>query len=248
MLEVIGWCINDRAIAANNILISWVLRYSWHAYRVALMHAWLCPACCAVPQVVELQLPFPNHLLENAKRSYTEKHPLGRDKEQLSRLRSDIGSANERGERVLEYTVTCDSPFFTAPAAVTLKSSGPPQSAQDATAASSPAVTRLNSPTQGARVASGMQQQQGHAGGNMLKLSLKPVGPGVYPARLVLTSAYDVRHVELQVTAQARGQACILELECPARQQVSCYSENELLTSKTLTSNRVFGSLVKAAI
>jgi hypothetical protein len=176
---------------------------------------------------LELQLPFPNHLLENAKRSYTEKHPLGRDKEQLSRLRSDIGSVSERGERVLEYTVTCDSPFFTVPAAIIMKSSGPQQSVQDAAAGSSPAVTRLNSPAQGARVAGGMQpqqqqQQQGHAGGNVLKLSLKPVGPGMYPARLVLTSAYDVRHIELQVTAQARGQACILELECPARQQVSC--------------------------
>jgi hypothetical protein len=189
----------------------------------------LCAVYSAVVQVVELQLPFPNHLLENAKRSYTEKHPLGRDKEQLSRLRSDIGSVNEREERVLEYSVSCNSPFFTAPAAITLKSSGPQQAAQDATAASSPAVTRLNSAAQGARVAGGMQQQQqqGHAGGNVLKLSLKPVGPGVYPARLVLTSAYDVRHIELQVTTQARGQACILELECPARQQVGCCVEIE---------------------
>jgi hypothetical protein len=53
-----------------------------------------------------------------------------------------------------------------------------------------------------------------------MKLGLKPVGPGVYPARLVLTSAYDVRHIELAVTAQARGQAAVLELECPARQKV----------------------------
>jgi len=54
----------------------------------------------------------------------------------------------------------------------------------------------------------------------VIKLGIKPVGPGVYPARLVLTSAYDIRFIELQVTAQARGQACVLELECPARQQV----------------------------
>lgn len=172
-----------------------------------------------------MQLPFPNHLLENAKRSYTEKHPLGRDKEQLSRLRTDIGSSNERGERVLEYTVACDSPFFNAPPTVALKSSGPTPAMQDASAASSPAVTRLNSPAQGARKAppggaKEQQQQSGTAMSNTIKLTLKPVGPGVYPARLVLTSAYDVRHVELQVTAQARGQACALELECPARQQV----------------------------
>lgn len=180
-------------------------------------------SCCCL-QAIELQLPFPNHLLENAKRSYTEKHPLGRDKEQLSCLRADIGSANDRGERVLEYTVTCDSPFFTAPPVVTLKASAPQQSAQDATAASSPAVTRLNSPAQGARQAGAVQQQQqqGQGVGNVLKLGLKPVGPGVYPAKLVLTSAFDVRHIELHVTAHARGQAAVLELECPARQQV-CY-------------------------
>lgn len=169
-----------------------------------------------------MQLPFPNHLLDNAKRSYTEKHPLGRDKEQLGRLRSDIGTASERAERVLEYSVSCDSALFTTPAAVTLRSIAPQQSAaQGATAGSSPAVTRVSSPVQGARNAGALQQQQQHGSVNVLKLGLKPVGPGVYPAKLVLTSAYDVRHIELQVTAQARGQACVLELECPARQQVS---------------------------
>jgi hypothetical protein len=185
-------------------------------------------------QVVELQLPYPNHLLENARRSYTEKHPLGRDKEQLSRLRADIGSSNERGERVLDYTVTCDSPFFNVAQSLTLKTNGSAAAFQDATAASSPAATRQASPTQGARRAAPgapqqQQQQQGQvptggardaAAGNVMKLGLKPVGPGVYPARLVLTSAYDVRHIELAVTAQARGQAAALELECPARQKV----------------------------
>lgn len=182
---------------------------------------------------MELQLPYPNHLLENAKRSYTEKHPLGRDKEQLSRLRGDIGNSNELGERVLGYTVKCDSPFFNVPASLTLKTNGPAAPFQDATAASSPAATRQASPAQGARGAApgGPQQGQGQgqgstggpkdaAAGNVIKLGLKPVGPGVYPARLVLTSAYDVRHIELAVTAQARGQACALELECPARQKV----------------------------
>lgn len=181
-------------------------------------------------QAVELQLAFCNHLLENAKRTYTEKHPLGHDKEQLGRLRTDIGSMNERGERVLEYTVSCDSPFFTAPPAVTLRSNAPTPP-QEATATSSPATTsRLGSAKGRERPSSKQQQQQQHpavstAGGkdtlpNAIKLGLKPVGAGVYPARLVLTSAYDVRHIELQVTAQARGQTCALELECPARQQV----------------------------
>jgi hypothetical protein len=118
------------------------------------------------------------------------------------------------------------------PASLTLKSNGPAAPFQDATAASSPAATRQPSPAQGARRAAPggpQQQQQGQgptagakdaAAGNIMKLGLKPVGPGVYPARLVLTSAYDVRHIELAVTAQAKGQACALELDCPARQKV----------------------------
>jgi len=56
---------------------------------------------------------------------------------------------------------------------------------------------------------------------NLLKLGLKPVGCGVYPARITSTSPYDVRVVEVELTAQSLGQSCSLELECPARQQVS---------------------------
>ena len=181
---------------------------------------------------MELQLPFTNHVLENAKRTYVEKHPLGHDKEQMARLRSDIGTTNERGEKVLEYTVSCDSPFFTVPAAITLKSNAPTLSALEATTNSSPAVTsRVGSAKGAQRPGSSSKQQQQQppaapvgggkdAASNIIKLGLKPVGAGVYPARLVLTSVYDVRHIELQVTAQARGQACALDLECPARQQV----------------------------
>lgn len=201
----------------------------------------------SIMQVVEVQLPFSNHLLENARRSYAEKHPLGRDKEQTSRLRADIGSINEQGQRVLEYVVTSDSPFFTVPPAIVLKSSPPAQSAaqQDAGGSSSPDVgSSRGGSSQSARgqtaagassgkaagtgaaaSTSNANAQQAAAASNVIKLGLKPVGPGVYPAHLVLQSAFDVRHIDVQVTAQARGQSCALDLECPARQQVGLFNE-----------------------
>jgi hypothetical protein len=172
-------------------------------------------------QAVELQLPFPNHLLEGAKRTYAEKHPLGRDKEQLARLRADIGTS-------IDFAVSCDSPYFTAPSAVKLIAG-----------AGAGAVARGGSGGSGARASSA--SRTGTAGDpdgrgqvaaptsavggglNLLKLGLKPgLGAGVYPARVTLNaSAYDFRVLELSVTAQAIGHACALELECPARQTVS---------------------------
>lgn len=70
-----------------------------------------------------------------------------------------------------------------------------------------------------------IQLQQDPSKDNLLRLSLKPVGCGVYPARITLISQWDVRVLEVEVTAQSTGQACTLELECPARQQVRYWTE-----------------------
>ena len=45
------------------------------------------------------------------------------------------------------------------------------------------------------------------SGGNSVELSLKPVGPGVYPTRLLLTSAVDVRVVDLVSSGSGKGRA-----------------------------------------
>ncbi len=42
-------------------------------------------------QIVDVTLPFVNQQYEAARRTYLEKHPLGRDKEQQARLRQDLG-------------------------------------------------------------------------------------------------------------------------------------------------------------
>lgn len=55
---------------------------------------------------------------------------------------------------------------------------------------------------------------------NALKLSLKPVGAGIYPTVLQLTSPYDIRVLHVDITAQSMGQTFALEFDCPARQSV----------------------------
>jgi hypothetical protein len=56
---------------------------------------------------------------------------------------------------------------------------------------------------------------------NCLKVGLKPIGSGVYPTRLLLTSSVDVRVVDLEVTAQNMTQKFSLEFSCAARQLIS---------------------------
>jgi hypothetical protein len=194
-------------------------------------------------QTVELQLPFTNHLLEAARRTYADKHPLAKDKEQAAKLRCDIGRSSDKGERLLDYSISCSNSLVTCPQALLLKAGAAGGGSSSAGAAgaggsraasansiskpggSSPAAAAARAAFGSTNGISGAgQQQQGLDGAgkdNVLRLGLKPVGVGIYPARLVLTSPYDVRVVELEVTAQSLGQSCVLELECPARQQVS---------------------------
>lgn len=53
----------------------------------------------------DILIPFVNHQLEQAKKTYLDKHPMGKDKEMLARLKMDIGFAN-MGDRYLEFLVT----------------------------------------------------------------------------------------------------------------------------------------------
>ncbi|KAI8473771.1 MAG: hypothetical protein J3K34DRAFT_497953 [Monoraphidium minutum] len=200
-------------------------------------------------QFVDVPLPFANAQLEAARRTYLEKHPLGRDKDQAARLRQDAGrllpppppggggaapgaaapadgaasgaaaaaaAAAAKPERALDYAVSCSSAFVAAPAALTLRSG-----------ADAPAADKAQ---QGGGAAAKKPAAAGGGGGaggragpppNTLRLSLKPVGAGLYPALVTLTSGYDVRVVSVEVSAQSLGQAYTLELECPARQQAS---------------------------
>lgn len=208
------------------------------------------------PQVVDLVLPFVNHQLEVAKRTYMEKHPLGRDKGQLARLRQDVGrpaaapaaalppppgapaaaapaaaaasgggagqldSAGNRPDRLLEYTVASSSSLVSVSTALVLHSGGDAaggekQHAGDHGQGGSGGAAAGKGASGGAASAG-----KGGPGINALRLSMKPLGTGVYPATLTLTSAFDVRVVSVEISAQVLGQSYSLELECPARQQV----------------------------
>lgn len=182
-------------------------------------------------QTVEVPLNFVSHQLENARRLYAEKHPLGKEKEQLVKLRADIGALDkDKGERTLDYTVTCSSKLIAAPQSLTLRlpvaggggGGGPPSntnnSGNDSSRLGSPVVAQRN--TKGGNKG-GASSAAAAAASNVLKLSLRPVGTGTYPAQLVLTSNWDVRVVEVTITAQCMGQQALLELEAAARQSVS---------------------------
>lgn len=210
---------------------------------------------CACLQAVDIPLDFSNYQLEAAKRLYSEKHPLGKDKEQLSRLRTDIGRS-DKGERLLEYAITNSSSLISSPASITLRvgtmsssgvvaagagagGSGSTSASAGALTTGPPVTSRVPSATFGKpRETATLQQllqrsvthstRAGPAGGgvsgasaNVLKLSLRPTGTGIYPGRLVLTSPWDVRVVDVEIVAQCMGQTALLELECPARQPVS---------------------------
>eukprot|EP00775_Hariotina_reticulata_P012144 gene12144-12282_t len=175
------------------------------------------------PQTIELQLPFTNHLLEAARRLFAEKHPLAKDKEQAVKLRADVGCAGDKGERLLEYAVSCSNSLLSCPSSITLRAGAPSAASVPGGRVSMAGAVNSRSSMTGAAagVHGGSTQPQQEPGQeNLLRLSLKPVGCGVCPARVTLMSHWDVRVLDLEVTAQSMGQACTLELECPARQQV----------------------------
>jgi hypothetical protein len=47
---------------------------------------------------------------------------------------------------------------------------------------------------------------------NVIKLGLKPVGTGIYPIRLLLTSALDTRVIDVELMAQTMTQEFNLEV------------------------------------
>lgn len=154
------------------------------------------------PGLKEISLPFLNPLLEAAKKAYAERHPGSKDKANLELVRA-LGMKLE--EAVFSVEVQ-QSPFVSAPPVVTL------QSAADT-------KTRARFSTTGPRQSTAQQAKRASMGGeageggggaspgpapgsggkataspNVLVLTLNPqLGVGVYNARVVLTSDFDIR-------------------------------------------------------
>eukprot|EP00798_Chlamydomonas_sp_ICE-L_P015727 gene15727-21848_t len=194
------------------------------------------------PALFDVVLPFANNNLESAKRMFLEKHPLGKDKEQTALLKSDIFGTPE-----IEYTVTQTNSLINCAKSVVVtvmmdakkaaaapggqKSSqngsemGPAQTkslmmtdAKKATAAPGGQKSSQNGsemgPAQCINPASEVPQ-------NGLRLTLKPIGTGIYPSRLLLTSNIDTRVIDLELMAQTLTQNFQLEFSIACRQQMS---------------------------
>lgn len=56
---------------------------------------------------------------------------------------------------------------------------------------------------------------------NALKLDLTPIGTGIYPDRIMLQSPYDIRIVDVEISAQCLGQTFSLDFKTTARQSVT---------------------------
>lgn len=144
-----------------------------------------------------LMVPYVNAPLEQAKRSFLEKHPLSKFKEQAERIRNA-----QPWPKSVDYNVQTHSAYMN-----TL-----------------PVVTLIQNPSKPKK-----EMQQGPdgkpvevtvPGDNNLVVNLTPKGAGIYPAKLVLTSPYDVRVLNLEYTAEAKDTNASLEFECSARQLI----------------------------
>ncbi|KAG2493472.1 hypothetical protein HYH03_008289 [Edaphochlamys debaryana] len=192
----------------------------------------------ASQQVYDLQLPFQNAALEAAKRVFQEKHPLAKDKEQLALLKQDIFKGAE-----IMYVITQTNSLMSSPSHIILAArssaaaggqlpgENPPASA--GAPGSAPAPANGN----GAQTTSGQTSASGPAGTNRpttrnaaalpppepntLRLHLAPIGTGIYPTRIMLTSPLDVRVVDLELTAQTMTQTFVLEFATCARQAIT---------------------------
>ena len=146
---------------------------------------------CGVEQVTkEIPVAFNNPLVDAAKKSFAEKHPLSKKKEFMQLVRVGQGSIKD-----LTYTVESSSQFIHSVEAIYVKHG-----------------SQKGKPADG--------EPQGGPTPNVLPLTLDPRGPGIYPVRVVLSSEQDIRVVDAEFTVAKLAQQAELEFECPARQQI----------------------------
>eukprot|EP00873_Tetraselmis_striata_P026074 jgi/Tetstr1/446338/TSEL_033880.t1 len=174
------------------------------------------------PQIRDLPLPYLNKQLEEAKRTFMERHPSAKKKDQTSLIPPGFqpltpsGAPGQGGPPAVHYTVACNNPNVDV---VTMDGHGldlhdnPDLVWKDIAQRTGRAATPLAG--LGDETPSGRDP-----GPNRLRLTLAPRGSGSYPVRLTLTSAYDTRSVLVTFIAQVRGRNSTLEFESPARASV----------------------------
>ncbi|GLI64998.1 hypothetical protein VaNZ11_008424 [Volvox africanus] len=182
-------------------------------------------------QVYDLLLPFQNSALEAAKRAFQEKHPLAKDKEQVALLKQDPFKGNE-----ITYVVTQTNSLMNAPSHISLSArSLLIYATEPQLPASPPSGGALQSTASGATgiVGGASGAISNRSGGqrnpnvlpppepNTLRMHLSPIGTGIYPTRIMLTSPLDVRVIDLELTAQTMTQNFVLEFNTSARQPIT---------------------------
>jgi len=201
------------------------------------------------PTSKEIPIIYPNLGLDAAKKLFLEKHPLSKVKEQAELIRSAKEMPKEM-MYVIESTsslLTCPAsmiiknlPGKGIKRAMGLDdeepsgkdtTGGTPQPDADkasngggrrSSVASIEKITPKNSEM---FVNNKDVAKDAVAGGvtppNTLVVTLHPKGPGMYPGKIVLKSAVDVRVVDLEFVATASNVSATLEFECAARQLIS---------------------------
>ncbi|KXZ50888.1 hypothetical protein GPECTOR_14g137 [Gonium pectorale] len=200
-------------------------------------------------QVYDLLVPFQNAALEAAKRAFQEKHPLAKDKEQLALLKQDPFKGAEVTYAVTQTNSLMSSPgHITLSARPTVALSATDRDRDrdspapgPSNSSSGPPLPAPSSNTGGG--ANGGSNSGGGGGGsganlsstqrssnrpalpppepNTLRLHLSPIGTGIYPTRIMLTSPLDVRVIDLELTAQTMSQSFTLEFVTAARQAIT---------------------------
>jgi len=147
-------------------------------------------------------LPFSNNQLDVARRTFLDKHPGAKDRAQAALMRAD----HMKNQTELEYTVSQTNGLISCASSIKLSSNAlaPAPPAPDAKVVAPGRATDPAPP-------------------NCLRLALKPMGTGIYPVRIMLTSmdGLDTRVVDVELTCQIMLQQFDLLFEAPTRQTVT---------------------------
>lgn len=180
------------------------------------------------PSARQFHVPFVNAQLESARKTFLEKHPGAREKQQAELARRSAVVTKETYEvsHLSMYTQMCQTiELAEGGDKVKEKRTFDPQA--------------LEQSRTDVRNVEALQQHNVEP--NHIVIGLSPNGEGVYYDRVVLQGARDIRLFDLELSASRAGQEATLTLRCQARQQVKQsiplvnYSDSSLTIRATLT-------------
>ncbi|GAX74871.1 hypothetical protein CEUSTIGMA_g2317.t1 [Chlamydomonas eustigma] len=170
------------------------------------------------PYVFSLSVPWVNSNLEVAKKTFMERHPLAKDKLQAAFLR-EVPKIGE-----LDYTISQTNTLITCPKAITLSASGVGKEVKEEAGSPIKSTSQANLATPSLSTQNVIAPEKSSMSVldlNTIPLTLKPIGPGIYPTRLLLTSNLDVRVMDVELMSQTMTQSFQLDFACPVRHVIS---------------------------